>query len=281
MLNIRQLTTNDLDTADAILTAAYKSTRSWQHDLSRFLALQPDGWLLAEYRGEPVGMAGATDYGTFAHVGLVGVLPDHQRHGVGASLMRVLLEWLDARGCQVAALDASVAGVPLYERLGFVDEFHTLVYTRDNPASNPPISDLVVPMRSQDIAELAAFDAPIFGASRAHVLATYQSEFLGRAYLTRDTSGRITGYLFAQDHLLGPWVAQSEDVAEGLLASALALDFSAAPGATVPGLNAMAGNLLSRYGFSSQRALRHMRLGGLAAPGNHTMLFGQANLAIG
>ncbi len=121
-------------------------------------------------------------------------------------------------------------------------------------------------MREGDLAALDAFDAPIFGASRAAVLAAYLAEHPGRAFVARDAGGQISGYLFAQADTIGPWVARDPDSAEALLAAALPLDFEASPRVLTPAANSQGSALLMRYGFSPQRMLRHMRLGGDASP---------------
>ena len=53
------------------------------------------------------------------------------------------------------------------------------------------------------------------------------------------------------------------------------------PGALVPSSNPDAAALLMRYGFSPQRSLRHMRLGGSGPVGLRERLYGLASFAIG
>src|SRR5512144_255210 len=130
-ISIRVLTEADLDIADAIMIPAYGVPRSRKRDLRRYLALQPDGWLLALLDGEPAGMGGAIDYGPFAYIGLMAVLPALQRRGIASAIMDRLLAWVAARGCPTALLDASPAGERLYEKLGFVDDDTVVQYILD------------------------------------------------------------------------------------------------------------------------------------------------------
>ena len=88
---IRVLTEVDLDAADAIMIPAYGVPRSRKRDLRRYLALQPDGWLLAQLDGQPAGLGGAIDYGPFAYIGLMAVLPSLQRRGIASAIMDRLL----------------------------------------------------------------------------------------------------------------------------------------------------------------------------------------------
>jgi GNAT superfamily N-acetyltransferase len=277
---IRTLTSDDLDIADAIMMSAYSVPRSRKRDLRRYLALQPDGWLLALLDGEPAGVGGAIDYGPFAYIGLMAVYPALQRRGIGSAIMERLLAWIEVHGCPAALLDASAAGERLYEQLGFDDDDKVVQYFRDDCAARPRLCERVGPLPEADLAALAAFDAPIFGASRAAVFAALLAEYPDRAFVARDEDSAVAGYLFAQPQTIGPWAARGPAEAEALLAAALTLDFEGAPRALVPGANAHAAGLLLRYGFSPQRTLRHMRRGSPVAD-RRDLIYGQTSYAIG
>jgi ribosomal protein S18 acetylase RimI-like enzyme len=225
-------------------------------------------------------MGGAIDYGPFAYIGLMAVLPSLQRRGVASAIMDRLLAWIADRGCPTALLDASPAGERLYEKLGFVDDDTVIQYVQDDCAMRPRPSERVGPLAEADLAALEAFDTPIFGASRAAVLATLRAEYPDRAFVVRDQAGAPAGYLVAQPQTIGPWVARGPAEAEALLAAALALDFEEAPRVLAPGANTHAAGLLMRYGFSPQRSLRHMRYGD-AIPARRELVYGQASYAIG
>ncbi len=280
-LTIRIMTEADLDAANEVVTAAYQPPASRRRELGRYLALQPDGWLLAALDGEPVGVVGAIDYGPFAYVGMMSVHPQVQRRGVGLALMERLLAWLDGRGCPAALLDATEAGAPLYERCGFQDDAKSLMFLQDDCALRPRVPERVRRLRPPDLAALVEFDAPIFGAQRPAVFESFLADLPDRAFIAHDAAGLIAGYLFAQRRLLGPWAARTAEDAEALLAAALPLQYESTPTVIVPGTNATAAPLLMSYGFSPQRVLRHMRRGGSAAPGRRALLFGQASFALG
>jgi len=277
---IRPLTAADLDRADALQQAAYGGG-SRKDRLQFYLSLQPDGWLLATLDGEPAGIAGGTSYGTIGHIGLVAVDPSKQRRGVALALMQHLLDWFDQQRCPLIQLDASAAGAPLYRKLGFVEDEKTLGFTQDDCALRPAQSERVGRLSAADIPALVAFDAPIFGGERAAVFAAALAEAAERAFIAHDSAGQISGYLFAQPQLLGPWAAHTPADAEALLAAALTLPFDGAIRTLTPGSNADAAKLLMRYGFSPQRLLCRMRRGGTAAAGQRSLLYGQTSLAIG
>ena len=281
-LMIRTMTPDDVHAADAVAVAAYDSPTSRSAQIRRYLGLQPDGWFLAhDEDGRAVGLGGVINYGSFAYIGLVGVLPAAQRRGIGQAVIEHVLAWIRARDIPVALLDASPAGEPLYRRLGFVADDKSDVWQHTEPRSlTQPSRASVTSLRTEDISDLVAFDRPHFGADRDNVLAALLGEFPGRACATRATSGRITGFLFTQPDKLGPWVAATPTEAGQLLHHALTLPFSTGPNVLVPGANGDAGALLRQTGFVKRRSLQHMRLGG-DHPRPRPQTYGLASFALG
>ncbi len=281
-LSIRFLVETDVPAADQILKSAFRSEESREADLRRYLALEPRGWRLALRENQPVGMVGAIEYGPFAYLGLMAVHDRAQRQGIGRRLLETLLADLDQRGCPMVLLDATEMGAPLYRQLGFVEEGQSARYLwsgwRQSGRAAPAA---VYPLRPADLPTLADFDAPIFGARREKVLAAYLAENPGRAWLARDPSGRIQGYLFAQADRLGPWMAASQQAAGDLLQAALALPFQTGPRVILPERNRLARDLLPQFGFELLDLHLHMRRGGSAQPGLPEQVFGMASFAIG
>lgn len=281
ILNIRNLTTADVEDIDPILMVAYGRPSSFKSELQIYLTLQPDGWLIAECDGIPVGMVGAVDYGTFAYIGLLCVHPAFQRRGIGQSLMERILARLDDRNSANAVLDATELGIPLYTKLGFVEEEKSFVLQQNSTLQHLDSCESVRKLCSTDLVALAAFDTPIFGGDRKAVFAAFLKAFPNRAFVTHDQTGEIIGYLFAQPQRLGPWAASTAEAAEALLATALQLAFDGTPFVFVPGSNQTATALLRRYGFTQQRSLSHRRRGRSAVPSQCFMLYGMASFAIG
>jgi ribosomal protein S18 acetylase RimI-like enzyme len=281
-LSIRPMTESDLVAAGAIVTVSFPIPYDRTDEVRRFLSLQPDGWLLATLDDKPVGTVGAIDYGPYAYVVFLAVHPTAQRRGIGLALMERIMAWLEARRCPLVMLDATDYGTPLYRKLGFVEDDRTLVYVLE-PAAGRRTGHAthVATLRPADLSDLTLFDTPIFGAERRAVLASYLEDHPDRAFMTRDGAGEIGGYLIAQEHVLGPWIARSAEQAEMLLDTALALPFASGPSVIVPEANMAAIELLERRGFRRRRTLLHMRYGGSAAPSRRAIIYGQASLAIG
>jgi ribosomal protein S18 acetylase RimI-like enzyme len=277
-LTFRTITEQDIPVASELLLAAFGGPTS---SLPRCLILQPNDWLFALSDGKLVGMGGATHYGSFSFIGLMGVSPAVQKHGIGRTIMEELLRRIEARGCPTVLLDASKAGARLYPLLGFVEDDGVTLLQRDDileivPSQNDAISLL----QASDLPELVAFDATYFGAARGHVLASYLVDDPRRAFIARDPHGSITGFLIAQEDMLGPWMAANVEVAEQLLSHALTLPFTGAPRAVIPASNEAGMRLLQRYGFREQRTLAHMRLGPPVPGRDRRHIYGQASFAI-
>lgn len=274
------MTAADLTVADEIAVAAYGGTRR-RSELARYLELQPGGWVLAVRDEAPAGLGGATFYGPFAYIGLMAVHPSQQRQGIAGAIMDYLLAWLQAQACPMTLLDASAAGQPLYAKLGFVEDDKVVAFVREhNDAPVIPATPVSIAAK-RDLPDLTAFDVPIFGASRHHVLASYLNDPAGRTFLTRDAAGAVSGYLIAQEYNLGPWVARSAEDGAALLAHALALPYPNGQQVLVPAANRDAPSLLERFGFKAQRTLSHMRLGGTGSPTCRPLIYGQASFALG
>lgn len=78
-------------------------------------------WYGAFAGGDPVGCVGAIEVGEDCCITGVATSPAHQGHGVASWLMRRALAEASERGLTSASLQATRAGAPLYERLGFRD----------------------------------------------------------------------------------------------------------------------------------------------------------------
>ena len=278
-ISIRNLTPGNIDVGVALLDAAYGPSRGRAAALCRYLSLDSEGWLLAFVDETPAGMLGAVDYGRFAYLGMMAVHPTMQRRGIGLLMMERVLDWLEDRGCLTTFLDATEAGVPLYSKVGFVDEELTYRFHPVGPARLEG-SDRVRRIQASDIAALADLDAPVFGTRREKVLEVFLSEFPDRAFLSESQDGQVSGYVFVQQQNIGPWVAQTPEDAESLLVAALSLPYDGAPRIIVPEANRSAPCLLERYGFRQQLALRRMRRGP-PWQGERSQMYGQASFVIG
>jgi GNAT superfamily N-acetyltransferase len=126
MIRVRSMSAADLPFGLRLSDAAgwNQTPADWQ----RFLDLQPDGCFVAEYDGVPVGTTTTCIFGSVAWIAMVLVEESARGRGVGTALMRHALEFLDRRGIATVRLDARPMGQPIYERLGFVEQYRIAHY---------------------------------------------------------------------------------------------------------------------------------------------------------
>jgi GNAT superfamily N-acetyltransferase len=297
MIKLRTMSARDIAALDPILMEAYQNPNSYKARLERLLALGPGDWLLAEREGRIVGSGGITVMGRVAYVGLVAVVPAERRQGVAGLIMEGLLEGARKRGCSTVLLDASAAGQPLYEKLGFVAEDDACLWKREEEAKEGILSGpegmWVTSLAEENAArslpldslpeELAGFDREALGWDRSRVLASFIADDPALVSLARDRSGRLRGFAVVQASasILGPWVANDPLAARALLRRALE-DRERLPGmAYVPGANQDAAMALACAGFAPLRSNTHMRLGEALPHARRRLVYSQASFALG
>jgi hypothetical protein len=232
--------------------------------------------------GQIVATVGAYGYRQSACIGMMSVHPQFQHQGVGGRLMGELVHYLKAAGYPALFLEATVSGQRLYPKLGFWPVGGTLRMVQRTPVSvRFPAHAAVSRMAASDLPEVIAYDRWVFGVERPLIMQAFYERYPGRAFIARDSSDALTGYLLASGMVLGPWSADSPLTAELLLQAALTLPRSGEPRVTFPAENCAGRMLLSRYGFVEAEGLLHMRLGSAPDPRRRTHYYGQASLMLG
>jgi predicted N-acetyltransferase YhbS len=208
------------------------------HDWELFLALSPQGCRVAvDHTGQVVGSVATLRYGNaFGWVAMVLVDPAHRGGGIGTRLLQEAVTLLD--DMPAIRLDATPAGVPVYVRAGFVEEWSLQRMQRPGGLADVRSSqsgtregklrgDMQVrPMMAADMEAVTAWDNEAFGADRRVLLDDLRSHAPGDAWVA--DNGELQGYLFGRrghdfEHL-GPLVARSEPVAQKLVAECLSVN---------------------------------------------------------
>ena len=267
--------------SDLPLGMKLKELAGWNQleaDWRRFVTLQPDGCFVAEIDGEAAGTATTTQYGErFGWVGMVLVLPEKRRQGVGTSLLRHCIAYLEGRGVASVKLDATPLGKQLYDTLGFVDEYPI---ERKQVAAAPVVQSgraEAKRMTAGHIAALARYDEPIFGAARAAHLALLLAQNPNGCFVHTDAAGQIDGYVFSRPGAnaaqIGPLAANDPATADALFRAALS-PFAGQPVLVdVPMTHTGPSEIAARYGFQTQRPLTRMYRGHNAYPGDVSRVY--------
>jgi ribosomal protein S18 acetylase RimI-like enzyme len=284
LLRVRTMLPADLPFADSLraLVGWNQTLADWQ----RFLRMEPQGCFLAEWDGAPVGTATTIVYGQdLAWIGMVLVHPEYRRRGIGGGLLLRCIQHLQARGVRCIKLDATPQGRPVYEKLGFRDEWTLRRWEAELSSQAPRAPD----SRIRAWAEVGApqfdlLDSRAFGVSRRELtLALAQQSSCALAYEPQRDAPTGCGMLRqgARAFYLGPISATSP---QGGIALVEALTGQGRAGRVfwdIPDLNEAAVGWAEGHGFSVQRTLTRMWLGDNRSPGNPREQFALAGPEVG
>ncbi|MDG2389914.1 MAG: GNAT family N-acetyltransferase [Planctomycetaceae bacterium] len=205
-INIRQLTFEDLRYADALRQA--EGWNQTHRDWERLLTHQPEGCFLAEWNGESAGVVTTTIHGgELGWIGMMLVHPIFRRRGIATALIERCLNYLEQQQVQCIKLDATPAGTPVYECLGFRTEWSWQRRAR--------LSDLTPEIKTSGRETMPEYpwDHEVFGANRDIWLARVVRD--SRVICLEDgfamlRQGARAGYL-------GPIVALNAETAEHMI----------------------------------------------------------------
>ena len=168
-----------------------------------------------------VGTTTITRYaGRFHWIGMVLVDPSERRQGIGTSLVNEALRNLEGAG--TIRLDATPAGTEVYRRLGFVEESQLvrLAGTAGRVGNGRPLPAGVRCLPASDLARIAAWDEPCFGAPRPGLLEWWRAGAPSYAWIAADGAA-IRGYCMGRHghayDQIGPVVARDVTTAQALV----------------------------------------------------------------
>jgi GNAT superfamily N-acetyltransferase len=187
-------------------------------DWRRFLAMQPDGCFVGELDGAAVATTAAFIFGSVAWIAMVLVEVDSRRKGVATTLLKHALDFLDKQGVRTVRLDATAAGQPVYEKLGFTPEYPLTRYMGTGPiadfglrvadSTRGPTSQPAI--TNPQLKEIAAFDHRMTATPRQKMLARLfkeSPEITRVLHREGQLEGYITGRRGANATLIGPCIA--------------------------------------------------------------------------
>ncbi len=168
---IRAMTAADVDVAAALARAqGFRDRHAFYDFVLRTPTAQP---LVGELRGRIV----ATGLGTVSRpVGWIGAIvvdEAFRRRGFGRAMTEAICDRLRRAGCETLSLEATDAGLPLYERMGFrwATWYHQLQADHLDEAPAPPAGSRVRRLTRFDLPGVFALDAAATGEDRSAALA--------------------------------------------------------------------------------------------------------------
>ena len=209
MLRIRLMTAGDL--LQGLRLSQQAGWNQTATDWLRFLNLQPDGCFVAEWDHTLVGTTVTTLFDSVAWIAMVLVEKSMRQRGIGLALLTHALDYLDRRLIATIRLDATALGQPLYQRLGFEEQFALARYEGALPPA--PASRGVEEAPQEEWEKLAALDEMVTGTDRRNLLFRLFAE-QPRTLYVRGDKHRAAGFLASRPGTLavhlGPCMAVPE-----------------------------------------------------------------------
>jgi len=270
------------------LTAALRLTEQSQwnqteRDWRRLFDLRPRSCFGASLDGRLIGTVTTVAYGKeLAWIGMMLVDPDYRRRGLGTRLMQTALEYLRRIGVESIKLDATPAGRPLYESLGFRPEG---LIERWEGIGHPGLKEKWPVWDERLRPAVYAFDHLAFGADRSPILASLMEDPMVAPLVAMTPEGQLEGFALTrpgrQAFYIGPAAARGRETALALLDGMLVqlagekvfLDFN-----TTFGLGS---EVLADRGLTKQRDLTQMAFGPESRAGLSKRIFGLAGPELG
>jgi len=229
-----------------------------ESDWRRFMNMEPEGCFVAELDSRPAGTTTTCILGATAWIAMVLVDESSRRKGIGTALLKHALDYLDARRIKTIRLDATSAGRPVYEKLGFVPEYELARFEgTPQPVESSPAT---IEAPSEIYADIIEFDRKITGTNREKLLGSLFAEFPRNVRILRhrDTmDGFITMRPGANAIQIGPCTATA-NAGAALLADALGRCAGKAVFVDMPTGNVSAVGIAESSGLKIQRRFTRM-----------------------
>lgn len=270
-MRIRQMTTFDIPAGMNLKRIAHWNQT--EADWNLFLSSNAEGCFVCEVDRRVVGTVTTIVYeNRFAWIGMVLVDPEFRNRGIGRTLLQQAVEHLDSRAIPCMKLDATPQGKPVYEKLGFVDDYEIerWMLKRPAPQMQPEVAQ-------DDLAKVLPLDGEVFGADRSLLLRGLSEsapEFLQVLMGPAGVTGYALGRHGSHSDQLGPWVAPDESAAAQMLHTFLARSISESMVVDCLKSNFWARRALATRGFEFARPLTRMHRGADLHPGRPEMVCG-------
>ena len=227
--------------------------------------------LVAEIENRIVGTATAMNYSnSLAWIGMVLVDKDFRGRGIAKTLVSSLLTLL--KSCKSVKLDATPAGQPVYEKIGFRNEYviHRMVKSSELNYQSGESTIKPESLQPSDIPEISSLDNSVFGAERTYLLGSLFQENSDKAFCIKHND-RITGFLMGRRgrnyFQIGPVIAARTSDAKRLIMPVLEGLYGEQAVVDVPEEKTELMNWLEGIGFIRLRQFSRMYLHQNPCPG--------------
>lgn len=203
-----------------------KNSENWNQTEEDWLFLMkanPRLCLVAVFENQVIGTVTAINYqNKVAWIGMMLVARDFRGKGVSSLLLNTIIDKL--KPCSSIKLDATLVGVPIYEKLGFVKEYEiSRLVSKETIIDEVGLYSEAVNLSQlleTDIQNIAKLDETLFGANRADLF-RYLSNSKKGICLRINHESRLKDYVFGRKGSnsvqVGPVMADSTQIAQNVL----------------------------------------------------------------
>uniref|UniRef100_A0A831U1U7 GNAT family N-acetyltransferase n=1 Tax=Geobacter metallireducens TaxID=28232 RepID=A0A831U1U7_GEOME len=238
-MTIRTFVSDDVPRFLALAAAEGWTSDPWEFDF--LLEHFPGGCLTLEEGGKAQAFVTALPHGTSGWIGNLIVAPDARGRGYGTLLMERAMDELLAAGVTTVWLTASLAGRPIYERMGF-REIDQVARWSGRGRGQGERGDLI------PLGRMVAMDRAGWGDVREPLL----SAVVSRGSLLGGADGFLVVQPCGSGVQLGPWSCGDRGEASSLLGRVIGPAADEIPVILdVPVRNGAAAALLTAAGFST------------------------------
>ena len=181
-----------------------------QSYFQRLIDFTPNGCFIAYSDNKKIGMVSTTIYDNAAWIGSLIVLPEYRGNGIGTILMEKAIQFLEDNHVETIRLDAVLEIIPLYKKLGFMEEYESLRYTSFGRERD---TQKLKRMKESELADAIFLDKQYTGLNREKILRRVYSDFSDLNFLIRK-NGRAHGFIMAKNLnsviKIGPWICDPE-----------------------------------------------------------------------
>jgi ribosomal protein S18 acetylase RimI-like enzyme len=220
---IRPMISDDLN--QAISLSDSEGWNQTENDWKFLLENSGNICIVAVSNDKVIGTATALNHSNkIAWIGMVLVDKSFRGQGIGKMLLTNIIGSL--KHVDSIKLDATPAGLPLYQKLGFIDEYK--ICRMINPSLHgfkiQTFSYEPVNIDPESFSDVLKLDEMTFGTARTYLLQALLNNYPAKSFLV-NRNKKLEGYVFGRNgarfNYIGPLVSLSEDSARILVLKAL------------------------------------------------------------
>jgi ribosomal protein S18 acetylase RimI-like enzyme len=125
--------------------------------------------------GRIIGTGLGAAHGSVGWIGVIFVVPELRRAGIGRAITEAVCERLEKAGCRSLVLVATELGRPVYERLGFREQglYHMYAGESLHAGPTPPPGSVLRQIRPVDVDAIADLDRRATGEDRRPLIRAF------------------------------------------------------------------------------------------------------------